>query len=312
MATTAQSVSAALAEAARSIAAEIAPSVVRVGRHGGRGCGVVVADGQVLTNAHNVRDRTTQVRFADGRIEQATVTAADVDGDLVVLTVDTGEVLAVGWAPTLPEAGSLVFALARTPANRVRITAGMVSTVDGAFRGPRGRAVTGSVEHTAPLARGSSGSPLLDDEGRLIGLNTARLGDGFYAARVADEQLRARVDGLLRGESPRRHTLGVGLAPAGVSAKLRASVGLPERPGVLVRVLAPEGPAVAAGVQLGDLVVGARGAAVASVDDLHRALDDAATGATLELQLVRGTDDLTLTVHFPDNDDDDDDDAPTT
>jgi S1-C subfamily serine protease len=301
MATTAQSVSAALADAARSVATGVGPSVVRVGRHGGRGCGVVVADGQVLTNAHNVRDRTTQVTFADGRVEQATVTAVDVDGDLVVVSVDTGATPAVAWAPAQPDAGSLVFALARTPAGGARITVGFVSSVDGAFRGPRGRAVTGSIEHTAPLARGSSGSPLVDEEGRLLGLNTARLGDGFYAARAADEQLRTRVDGLLRGESPRRHTLGVGLAPAGVSAKLRASVGLPERAGLLVRAVDPDGAAAATGVQVGDLVVRAGARDVETVDDLHTALDDAATGTTLELHLVRGTEELTVTVSFPDD-----------
>jgi serine protease Do len=302
MATTAHSVSAALAEATSSVAARVGPSVVRVGRHGGRGCGVVIAEGHVLTNAHNVRDRTTQVTFADGRVEQATVTAVDVDGDLVVVAVDTAGVPAVEWAPETPDAGSLVFALARTPTSGSRITVGLVSSIDAAFRGPRGRVVTGSIEHTAPLARGSSGSPLVDDSGRLLGLNTARLGDGFYAARTADPQLRERVDGLLRGESPRRHTLGVGLAPANVSKKLRASVGLPERAGLLVRAVDPDSPAAAAGVQVGDLVVGAGGHEIAKVDDLHDALDEAATTTTIELQLVRGTDDLTVTVTFPDDD----------
>jgi serine protease Do len=298
MATTSpSSLSQALAAGARTVLAAAGPSIVRIGRHGGRGCGVVVADGHVLTNAHNLRDRTTEVTFADGRAEQASVVAADVDGDLVLVAVDTAGAPPVTWAEGPLEVGSVVYAVARTSGGGTRLTVGLVSSVEAAFRGPRGRRVSGTVEHTAPLARGSSGSPLLDDAGRLVGLNTARLGQGFYVALPADDDLRQRVDALLRGESPQRRSLGIGVAPAEVAAKLRASVGLPARAGLLVRSLDAEGPAAAAGVQVGDLIAGAGGTTIETVDDLHQALDGA--GDTLELQLVRGADDLTLTVTFP-------------
>ena len=294
MAMTAASVRAALAEAARAAVDAAGPAVVRVGRHGGRGCGLVVADGAVLTNAHNLRDRTTQVTFGGGRAVQGEVRAADVDGDLALLDVDTAGAPPVPWAEEPPAAGDLVYAVAATADAGTRVTLGMLSSVDGTFRGPRGRRISGALEHTAPLMRGSSGSALLDEAGRLLGVNTARLGQGFYVALPADAELRGRVDALLRGESPTRRTLGVGLAPAEVSARLRASVGLPARDGLLVRAVDPAGRAAAAGVQVGDLVVAAAGAPVTSVDDLHRALE--AAGATLDLGLVRGTDELTVTV----------------
>jgi S1-C subfamily serine protease len=287
----------ALTEAARTVLAAASPSVVRIGRHGGRGCGVVVAEGHVLTNAHNLRDRTTEVGFADGRAVQGSVVAADVDGDLVLVAVDTAGAPPIAWAEAPAEVGAVAYAVARTASGGARLTVGLVSSVEGAFRGPRGRRVDGTLEHTAPLARGSSGSPIVDEEGRLLGLNTARLGQGFYAALPADADLRERVDALLRGESPRRRTLGVGVAPAEVAARLRASVGLPEREGLLVRSVDPDGPARAAGVQVGDVLTGASGAPLATVDDLHGALD--AAGDQLELQLVRGADDLTVTVTFP-------------
>jgi len=294
MAMTAAAVRAALADAARAAIDATGPAVVRVGRHGGRGCGLVVADGAVLTNAHNLRDRTTQVTFAGGRAVQGEVRAADVDGDLAVLDVDTAGAPPVAWAEELPSAGDLVYAVTATVDAGTRVTLGMLSSVDGTFRGPHGRRISGALEHTAPLMRGSSGSALLDDGGRLLGVNTARLGQGFYVALPADAELRGRVDALLRGESPTRRTLGVGLAPAEVSARLRASVGLQARDGLLVRAVDPAGRAAAAGVQVGDLVVAAAGQPVASVDDLHRALASAA--ATLDLGLVRGTDELTVTV----------------
>ncbi len=66
----------------RRVADAVAPAVVRIGRHGGRGCGVVVADGLVATNAHNLRDRTTEVTFADGRVVQGRATGVAPDGEI--------------------------------------------------------------------------------------------------------------------------------------------------------------------------------------------------------------------------------------
>ena len=145
---------------ARSVLAHLGGAIVTIGRDG-RGSGLVIAAGKVLTNAHNLRDQTTQVTFADGRAEQGSVTGADEDGDLVVLDVDTGDVSPATWAEQLPEAGDVVFALSRG-GHRVRISFGMVSSVDVAFHGPRGRQVHGGVEHTAPLVRGASGGPVAD------------------------------------------------------------------------------------------------------------------------------------------------------
>lgn len=285
-------------EAARGVLAAAAPAVVRIGRQGGRGCGLVVAPGAVLTNAHNLRDRTTEVAFADGRTVQARVTAADVDGDIVVLAVDTGDITPIAWADAPGQVGDVAYALSRTATGGSRLTIGFVSSTDGELRSRRGRRSASTLEHTAPLGQGSTGGPLLDAQGRLVGLNTARLEHGFSIAIPADAELRERVDALVRGESPQHRALGLGLAPAEVAARLRASVGLPERAGLLVRAVDPSGPAAAAGVQVGDLLTGAAGAPLTVVDDLHRALD--AAGATLALDLVRGSDDLTVTVAFGD------------
>jgi serine protease Do len=262
---------------------------------------VVVGDGLVLTNAHNLRDRTTEVTFHDGRAVQGSVLGADLDGDLAVLQVDTSGVTPIQWAEAAPETGDVAFAVAQAAAGGTRVTFGMVSGADRAFRGPRGRRITGSVEHTVPLARGSSGSALVDDEGRLLAINTNRIGEGFYLAVPATPELRERVDALARGESPARVQLGVGLAPAHVARKLRRSVGLPDRDGLLVRVVEPGSPAAGAGVQAGDLITSANGDDVTAVDDLFEALDAAAAGGSLLLHIVRGADELDVTVSFTDD-----------
>lgn len=296
------SIATSLRDAARAALAATDRSVVRIGRAPGRGCGVVVGDGFVLTNAHNLRDRTTEVTFADGRAVQAEVAGVDPDGDLVALQVDTGGAPALAWADVTAMAGDVVFAIGRSADGGARVTFGLVSGVERSFRGPRGRQITGSLEHTAPLARGSSGSPLVDERGLVVGLNTARLADGFYLALPADAALRQRVEALVRGESARRLVLGVGLAPAEVARQLRASVGLPERAGLLVRTVAEGSPAAEAGVKVGDLLVEAGGIPVHTVDDLHQAMDIARATDELTLTVVSGADERSVTVSFAHDD----------
>jgi serine protease Do len=170
----------------------------------------------------------------------------------------------------------------------------MVSALGSGFRGPRGRRVTGSIEHTAPLPRGSSGGPLVDAGGRLIGLNAVRRDGGFILALPADAALRDRARQLARGEATARPRLGVALAPARVARRMRAAVGLPERDGLLVRAVVEGSAAERAGVERGDLLVSAGGTALKGVDDLFDALDGAPD--SLALGVVRGTEERELTV----------------
>jgi serine protease Do len=288
-----------LQEAVAAVATAAAPSVVGIGSRT-RGSGVVIAEGAVLTNAHNLRGGEVTVRFADGRATRGTVAGVDWDGDLAVVSVDTTGTTPVAWSPGGATIGSAVFAAAATPSGGARVSFGFVSSVERAFRGPGGRRITGSLEHTAPLAPGSSGSALLDADGALVGLNTNRVGEGFYLALPADGSLKARVDALARGESKERPRLGIAVAPAHVSRRLRQSVGLPERDGVLVRGVEEGSPAATAGIAEGDLLVGAAGKAIDDVDAIHEILRDA--GFPLELTLVRGTEERTVTVQAPETD----------
>jgi serine protease Do len=280
--------------AVSAVAAAAGSSIVGIGRNG-RGSGIVIGDGQVLTNAHNLRGDEVTVTFADGRSTRGSVTAVDGDGDLAVVAVDTAGAKPIEWSAGDGLAvGSAVFGGAATFGGGVRVTFGLVSAVARAFRGPGGRRIAGSVEHTAPMAPGSSGGPLLDTQGRLVGLNTNRIGEGFYLALPADAALRARVDALGRGETPSRPRLGVAIAPSHVARRLRRSVGLPERAGVLVRGVEEGSLADAAGVEAGDLIVSAGGRPIADGDDLHEALGT--LEQPFELGLVRGAEERSVTV----------------
>lgn len=272
-------------------------SVVGV-RGRGRGTGVVTAPGRILTNAHNVVGARVAVQFVSGDAAEAEVAGIDLDTDMAVLATDTGEAPAITWDGGGSLAlGRFVFALAATRSGP-RVTWGTVSAVGRAFRGPRGRLITGAVEHTAPLARGSSGGPLVDAQGHFLAVNTHRPGDGFYLAVPADDALRRRIELLGRGEQPTRLRLGVALAPNDVARQLRAAVGLPGHDGLLVRAVEEGGPADGAGVRQGDLLVEAGGQALATLDDVFAVLDHADPSAELPVRIVRGTEEHDMTVRF--------------
>ena len=178
----------------------------------------------------------------------------------------------------------------------LRVTLGFITGVERSFRGPRGRRITGSIEHDAPLLPGSSGGPVVSREGRLLGLNTHRLGEGFYLAIPADDTLRARVEALARGESKSRARLGIGVAPSHVARGLRRAVGLPDADGLLVRLVEDDSPASRAGLAVGDLITRAAGQPVGGTDDLFKALETA--DGVIELVILRGADERTVDVQL--------------
>jgi serine protease Do len=285
-----------LQQAVARVAERAATAVVGIGGHRHRGSGVVVAENRVLTNAHNVHGDGATCVFSDGRQERGRLLGVDMDGDLAVLEVNTAGTTPLAWADgALPSVGAAVFSVASAGNGGVRTTVGQVSGVARSFRGPGGRLIGGSIEHTAPLAAGSSGSPILDADGRLLGLNTQRLGEGFYLAIPADAELKARMDALARGESAVRPRLGVAVAPGHVARHLRRAVGLPDRDGILVRAVEEGSPADKAGIREGDLIVAAAGSTLTDPDELHAALAKAGAGK-IDIGLVRGVEELTVKV----------------
>jgi serine protease Do len=287
----------AIQQAVGEAAERVGPAVVGLGRGWGRGSGVVIARGQVLTVAHVLRGDEIAVSFAGGELAEGRVAGADPDLDVAVITVDTGDVAPIRWEPAdPPAAGAPVFALANPGGRGLRTTFGLVSSTGRSFRGPRGRRIAGSIEHTAPLPQGSSGGPLVDADGRLLGLNAIRRDGGFILALPADAALRTRVDELARGEAVERPRLGVALAPPRVARRMRAAVGLPEREGLLVRGVVDGSPADTAGVERGDLLVRAGDRKIAGVDDLFDVLD--AAPDTLAIAVVRGTEERELEVNL--------------
>ncbi len=140
---------------------------------------------------------------------------------------------------------------------------------------------------------------MLDRGGRVVGINTHRLEHGFYLARAVDEPLREAIAAMVEGRRFERLRLGVALAPADVAARLRRSVGLGERDGLLVRGVVDGSPAAAADIREGDLLVRAGDRDLRTPDDLFAVLATVEAGGDVLIGLVRGTEELNVTAAFP-------------
>ena len=275
-------------------------AVVGIGRGWRFGSGTVIGPGRVLTAAHHLRSEGVTVTFAEGRSAIAEPVGIDRDLGVAVLEVDTGEIEPFAWAPADTEVGvgTAVVALANPGGRGLRASLGFVAAADRGFRGPRGRRISGAIEHTATLPRGSAGGPLLDAEGHLLGVNALRLEGGLIVALGPGSRLGEAAERLGRGEQAERPFLGVAVAPAHASRRMRRAVGLPERDGLLVRGVEESSPAAQAGIEAGDLIVAVGGEPLDGIDALHRALDAATTNGGLTLTVVRGTEERQVDVEL--------------
>ena len=183
--------------------------------------------------------------------------------------------------------------------HRRRAAWGQVTGTEAAFRGPRGRPIQGALEHTAPCGAGSSGAPVLDRAGRVVGVNTHRLEHGFYLARAADESLREAIAAMAEGRRFERVRLGVALAPPEVAARLRR-VGRARRARRAARAQRRRRLTGGRrrGIREGDLLTKAGDRDLRVPDDLFGVLGGVEEGGQLEIALVRGAEELTVTVTF--------------
>ncbi len=157
------------------IARQVSPSVVSVIRGEGSGSGIIVsADGVVLTNAHVVGDAgVVQIGLADGRRLEGRVLGGDPSVDVAVVRVAAQGLPAatLGDGDRL-EVGQTAIAIGNPLGLDRTVTSGVVSAVN---RNPQGFGLDGLIQTDAAISPGNSGGPLLDSEGRVIGLNTAVL-----------------------------------------------------------------------------------------------------------------------------------------
>ena len=293
------------------------------GQEGGTATGsgfVVDEDGTILTNAHVVEgaDEVT-VSFEEGGDSiDAEVKGVDPDTDLAVLKIDPGAVedltvLPLGDSSEL-EVGDPVVAIGNPFGLQRTVTTGIVSALQRQIDAPSGFSISNVIQTDASINPGNSGGPLLDSQGRVIGINSqiatgggqGSVGIGFAVPVNTAKDL---LPELRQGEEIERAYLGVRMAT--VNEDLANEADLPADSGALVESVEEGTPAQEAGLRgseidelsgdiarAGDLIVGINGEPVETADDVVAAVAGMQPGDTAELEIYRGDEQRTLTVEL--------------
>jgi serine protease DegQ len=253
---------------------QAAPSVVRVEPQRGRsGSGTVwSADGLIVTTAHRVdAESKIEIGLADGSSHEATVVGVDPGTDLALLRVDNVSLQPLVFAAAQDsKVGHLALALGR-PGRGVRASLRMIGVIGEDVRTATGGRLERYIESDRAIPRGFSGGPLVDLEGRAIGIDTSGLMRGADLA-IPRETVERVVRDLLAHGTVRRGYLGVGAYPVRLPAAVAAQVGRDR--GALIVAVEEGSPADAAGLLQGDVILEIDGTSVAGPGELRAALSD--------------------------------------
>ena len=265
-----------------------------------QGSGFVIDDeGHIVTNAHVVDGATDiSVLFDDGTRAAASLVGSNASSDLAVIKVDAD---AAGLTPLRltdsddVRVGDEVVAISSPFGLENTATAGIVSALDRTIQSINGYTIAGVIQTDASINHGSSGSPLLDDQGRVIGVNSqieggdvdGNVGVGFAIPSTTVQKV---VDQLVAGTAVAHPYLGVQLTTASATGATDAVAG------GTVAAVTPGSPATKAGLAAGDVITAVDGTAATSADEVTAAIAAREPGQTVTLRVTRDGSSRTVSV----------------
>ena len=269
------------------LVARAAPAVVGVEHRRGQGSGLVVAqDGYVLTNAHVAQGGgALHIRISGSRVARGELIGADERTDVAVVRVEARDLPVLSLSERQLRVGEAVVAIGNPLGFERSVTVGVVSALYRQLPARHG-VLEGLVQTDASINPGNSGGPLLDAEGRVVGMNTAIIpwarGIGFAVpARTASWVASV----LIREGQVRRPFLGISGRAEDLDPALLGPGGLTR--GIRVLEVVEGSPAQAAGLRRDDLLLSANGGEVQTLDDLQRVMV-LAPDAEIGIELQRG------------------------
>jgi S1-C subfamily serine protease len=272
--------------------------------HGGTGSGVIVApDGLILTNSHVAgaagSKPVIEVSTADGQRLAARLVGDDPDTDLALLRVDQPVTLPaarLGDSKRLKR-GQLVIAIGNPLGFESTVTTGVVSALGRSLRARTGRLIDDVIQTDAALNPGNSGGPLVSSNGEIVGVNTAVImGAQGICFAVAANTASFVLGELVRHGRVRRAFIGLSAQQTALPPRLRHAAGLDQQSAVMVSTIEPDGAVDRAGVKPGDIILALDGNVITGADDLVRLLTGEKIGQHVTLDVLRGSERLTISV----------------
>ncbi|MBD2156156.1 trypsin-like peptidase domain-containing protein [Leptolyngbya sp. FACHB-16] len=251
--------------------------------------GVHWRSGIVVTTIDAVRCREElELLLPNGEALPARVVGSDPGTDIAVLRVEASNLPTVelGESDTL-RVGHLVLAVGRSDDGNIRASSSILSSLGGPWQSWTGGHIDCLIRPDIRPFPGFSGSPLLDTQGQVLGINTTH-SRGRFAITIPTATVNRVVDQIVQGGRVMRGYLGVGLQPVELPTQLKQSLNLTQEAGILIVSVEADSPAERAGLLIGDILLTLEGEAIASPHALRSQLRPDRIGQSITAQIIRG------------------------
>jgi S1-C subfamily serine protease len=250
--------------------------------------GIVYAADLVVTADHVVeRDEGITVTLADGTSQEAGIAGRDPGNDLVVLRLSGAELTPAEPLSKEAQVGQVVIAVGRPSQEGVEASLGIISAVGGPARTGRGGMLERYLRTDATPFPGFSGGPLVNTEGKVVGMNTSGFGHGV-AISIPANLVWADAENLVKFGYIKRGYLGIRSQLVELTPDLQKELKRQQETGLLLVSVENGSPAEAGGMIVGDILVGADGQAVADHDALMVRLSGEVVGKPISIEVLRG------------------------
>ena len=257
----------------------------------GIGSGFVISsDGYLVTNHHVIENADLiKVAFTDGIELIPTLIGADPSTDIAILKVYYADLSPLQFANSdLLEPGQIAIAIGNPLGLQHTVTAGVVSATGRTLRANNGRLIDDVIQTDAALNPGNSGGPLVNSEGRVIGVNTAMLSVAQGLCFAVSSNLASFIAGqLIMNGQVKRAQLGVGAQTVNLTQRMIAANQLKTKTGVYVFEILADANAYNNQLRVGDIIVEFEGKPVATVDNLHKYLNEESIGRKIGVGVLK-------------------------
>jgi len=275
------------------------PRSKKIVKSGGSGSGFVISsDGLIVTNNHVVeKSERITVAFSNGAEYQADLVGRDASSDIAVIKIYEGTFTPLQFADSgLLQPGQIAIAMGNPMGLQYTVTSGVVSAVARTLRASNGRLIDDVIQTDAALNPGNSGGPLVNSTGLVIGVNTAMIAAAQGLCFAVSSNLAAFVAGeLIMHGRVKRGKLGVAAQVVNLTPRMVAANRLEKNTGVYIYELIADANLDNRQLQVGDIIVEFESHPVGSVDDLHKLLNAETIGKKVELKVLRGGREVTIT-----------------